>query len=433
MAHKKGVGSSRNGRDSNPQMLGVKRFGGPVRHRGQHHRPPARHPLQAGRQRRPRRGPHALRQEPTATCRFERKGDDKYVSIAQQRCLIRPAMTGRRPPCSSTKIDVFVKGGDGGAGCMSFRREKFVPAAARTAATAATAAAWSSRPTPSITTLLDFHYQRPLHRRAGPARQGRQPVTGASGATPCSRVPLGTMVYERRLGRARWAISPRPGERSLVARGARGGRGNARFATSTNRAPRRAPTSGAPARSAGSTSSSSSWPTWGDRLSQRGQVHAGLAALRGQAQDRGLSLHHARALARHRAGGRGSSRSSSPTCRGSSKARPRARASGHRFLRHTERTRLLVHLVDLDPSGEPRSGGGLAGRSRASSPRIPEELAARPQIVAGSKAELPGTEARAQAAGALLRGARQLALPRHLRGDRDGPHRAGAPRSARGS
>src|SRR6185295_8697687 len=55
---------------------------------------------------------------------------------------------------------------------------------------------------------------------------------------------------------------------------------------------------------------------------------------------------------------------------------------GHRFLRHTERTRLLVHLVDLDPSGE----RALAAYS--------EELAARPQIVLGSKAELPGTEAR---------------------------------------
>jgi GTP-binding protein len=64
---------------------------------------------------------------------------------------------------------------------------------------------------------------------------------------------------------------------------------------------------------------------------------------------------------------------------------------GHRFLRHTERTRVLVHLVDLDPSSgrDPVEDwrviqGELAAYSR--------ELAARPQIVAGSKAELPGTE-----------------------------------------
>ncbi len=69
---------------------------------------------------------------------------------------------------------------------------------------------------------------------------------------------------------------------------------------------------------------------------------------------------------------------------------------GHRFLRHTERTRVLVHLVDLDPGSgrDPVEDwrviqGELAAYSR--------ELAARPQIVAGSKAELPGTEERRRA------------------------------------
>src|SRR5262249_30291760 len=69
---------------------------------------------------------------------------------------------------------------------------------------------------------------------------------------------------------------------------------------------------------------------------------------------------------------------------------------GHRFLRHTERTRVLVHLIDLDPS---------SGRDPAEDWRVIQgelaayssELAARPQIVVGSKAELPGTEARSQA------------------------------------
>jgi len=66
---------------------------------------------------------------------------------------------------------------------------------------------------------------------------------------------------------------------------------------------------------------------------------------------------------------------------------------GHRFLRHTERTRLLVHLVDLDPSGgrDPVADWKVIQRELAA---YSEELAARPQIVLGSKAELPGTEGR---------------------------------------
>ena len=64
MAHKKGLGSSRNGRDSNAQRLGVKVFAGETRDRRRDHRAPARHPLQAGRGRRHRQGRHDLRRAP---------------------------------------------------------------------------------------------------------------------------------------------------------------------------------------------------------------------------------------------------------------------------------------------------------------------------------------------------------------------------------
>ena len=62
MAHKKGLGSSRNGRDSNAKRLGVKVFAGQIGHRRRDHRAPARHPLQARRRRRHRQGRHDLRQ-----------------------------------------------------------------------------------------------------------------------------------------------------------------------------------------------------------------------------------------------------------------------------------------------------------------------------------------------------------------------------------
>jgi large subunit ribosomal protein L27 len=83
MAHKKGVGSSRNGRDSNAQMLGVKRFGGQfvtagsilVRQRGTRFKPGANVGLGVD---------HTLFAKATGYVRFERRGDDKYISVAQQ-------------------------------------------------------------------------------------------------------------------------------------------------------------------------------------------------------------------------------------------------------------------------------------------------------------------------------------------------------------
>ena len=84
MAHKKGVGSSRNGRDSNAQMLGIKRFGGQfvtagsilVRQRGTRFRPGTDVGLGVD---------HTLFAKSDGYVRFERKGDHKFISIAQQR------------------------------------------------------------------------------------------------------------------------------------------------------------------------------------------------------------------------------------------------------------------------------------------------------------------------------------------------------------
>jgi large subunit ribosomal protein L27 len=83
MAHKKGVGSSRNGRDSNAQMLGVKRFGGQfvtagsilVRQRGTRFRPGTNVGLGVD---------HTLFAKSDGYVRFERKGDHKFISVAQQ-------------------------------------------------------------------------------------------------------------------------------------------------------------------------------------------------------------------------------------------------------------------------------------------------------------------------------------------------------------
>src|SRR5437773_11333817 len=136
------------------------------------------------------------------------------------------------------EIDVFVKGGDGGAGCISFRREKFVPRGGPDGGDGGDGGSVLLEADPGITTLLDFHYRRHYTAERGQHGKGSN-KHGASGEDTVLRVPLGTVVSDRDTGERLGDLTS-PGERVLVARGARGGRGNARFVTSTNRAPRRA-------------------------------------------------------------------------------------------------------------------------------------------------------------------------------------------------
>ncbi|HKX04276.1 MAG TPA: GTPase ObgE, partial [Methylomirabilota bacterium] len=136
------------------------------------------------------------------------------------------------------EIDVFVKGGDGGAGCISFRREKFVPRGGPDGGDGGDGGSVILEADPAITTLLDFHYQRHYTAERGTHGQGAN-KHGRSGEDTILRVPLGTTVAERD-GRQPLGDLTERGQRLVVARGARGGRGNARFVSSTNRAPRRA-------------------------------------------------------------------------------------------------------------------------------------------------------------------------------------------------
>src|SRR5216683_2818352 len=148
------------------------------------------------------------------------------------------ALDGGRPGMLIDLARIHCQSGKGGAGCISFRREKYVPKGGPDGGDGGDGGSVILEADPSITTLLDFHYQRHYTAERGQHGKGSN-KQGASGADTVLRVPLGTMVSERD-GRLPLGDLTAPGERLQVARGARGGRGNARFATSTNRAPRRA-------------------------------------------------------------------------------------------------------------------------------------------------------------------------------------------------
>jgi GTP-binding protein len=283
------------------------------------------------------------------------------------------------------EIDIFVKGGDGGAGCISFRREKYVPRGGPDGGDGGAGGSVWLEADPALNTLLDYHYKR--HYQAGRGTHGKGANRhGAHGDDLTLRVPVGTVVSDRESGEIIGDLAE-PGARLLAAPGERGGRGNARFATSTNRAPRQAdlgrvaegrwlhlelklladvgvvgfPNAGKStlvSRVSAATPKIADYPfttlvpTLGIvRLdAERTCVIADLPGLiPGAAEGKGL---------------------------------------GHQFLRHTERTRLLLHVLDLDPQTgrDPLEDFAVINDELS---RYSAALAERPQIVVANKADLP--------------------------------------------
>jgi GTP-binding protein len=288
------------------------------------------------------------------------------------------------------EIDIFVKGGDGGAGCVSFRREKFVPRGGPDGGDGGNGGHVFLEGDAAITTLLDFHYQRHYAAERGQHGKGAN-KHGRSGADTVLRVPLGTMVFERESRQSLGDLTS-PGQRLVAARGARGGRGNARFASSTNRAPRRADLGrageerwihlelklladvgviGLPnvGKSTLVSRVSAAKPKIADYPFTTLVPTLGIVRLD---EHRSFVIADVPGLIAGAAEGKG---------------------LGHRFLRHVERTRLLIHLIDLDPGNgrDPvEDYRTIDDELRAYSP----ELVMRPQIVAAGKTDLPGTEDR---------------------------------------
>ena len=282
------------------------------------------------------------------------------------------------------EIDIFVKGGDGGAGCISFRREKFVPRGGPDGGDGGNGGSVFLEADPTLTTLLDFHYKRHYEAQRGLHGQGAN-KTGASGDDLVLRVPLGTVVSDRDTGEPIGDLTT-PGERVLVVPGMRGGRGNARFVSSTNRAPRRA--------DLGKTG-----PSRWLHLELKLLADVGLIGF----PNAGKSTIVSRLSAAKPKIADYPFTTLAPTLGivrvdaertfviadlpGLIPGAAEGKGLGHQFLRHTERTRLLLHVLDLDPT----SGRDPAADFRAINDELraySDELAERPQIVVANKADL---------------------------------------------
>lgn len=133
---------------------------------------------------------------------------------------------------------IYTKSGDGGNGCVSFRREKFVPKGGPDGGDGGDGGDVVLVADDGLSTLLDFNYRRHYRAQRGGHGEGSK-RHGRRGGSLIVPVPVGTIVKDAETGEV-MADLVQHGQRVVVARGGRGGRGNARFATAARRAPRQA-------------------------------------------------------------------------------------------------------------------------------------------------------------------------------------------------
>lgn len=135
------------------------------------------------------------------------------------------------------RTQITVKSGDGGNGCCSFRREKFIPKGGPDGGDGGNGGDVILESTTSEQNLNSLVYRRRYCAANGPGGQGSD-MHGRNADAIVVKVPVGTVIRDAATGEV-LADLDTPGAQVVVAKGGRGGRGNARFATSTNRAPRR--------------------------------------------------------------------------------------------------------------------------------------------------------------------------------------------------
>ena len=136
------------------------------------------------------------------------------------------------------ECDLWVEAGDGGNGCVAFRREKFVPFGGPSGGNGGRGGDVTLEANPGLSTLYDLQHLRRVRAGSGRHGQGRD-CDGRSGHSRVLQVPLGTIVFDAETHQRLTELTT-PSARVVVAQGGRGGRGNRSFVTPVDRAPRRA-------------------------------------------------------------------------------------------------------------------------------------------------------------------------------------------------
>jgi len=133
---------------------------------------------------------------------------------------------------------VYIQSGNGGNGCVAFRREKFIEYGGPWGGDGGKGGDVWAEAVENLNTLIDYRYQQHVRAKNGEPGAGKD-MTGAGGDDAVMRVPVGTQIYEED-GETPIADLTVPGQRLLLLRGGNGGFGNAHFKSATNQAPRHA-------------------------------------------------------------------------------------------------------------------------------------------------------------------------------------------------
>lgn len=288
------------------------------------------------------------------------------------------------------ECDIRVEAGNGGRGAVAFRREKFVPFGGPAGGDGGNGGDVVFVADTGLNTLYDFTHQRVLRAEHGENGGGKD-CYGRAGRDLVVRVPVGTIVYDRERGEKLCELL-RPGERVVIARGGKGGRGNKHFATPVDRAPRRAEP-GTPGqhlelrlelkvmadvglvgfpnvgKSTFISAVSRAHPKIADYPFTTLEPHLGVVVLND--------------------GRRGVARTFVVAdIPGLIPGASEGHGLGFRFLRHVERTRVLLHLVTQtdEPGRSPLEDYRTIRKELAA---FSPELARFPEIVAMTKADLP--------------------------------------------
>jgi len=284
------------------------------------------------------------------------------------------------------EVDIHVEAGHGGRGCLAFRREKFVPRGGPSGGDGGHGGSVYVVASPHINTLINFRFHPEFSAEKGEHGMGSN-CTGHGGADLELAVPIGTLVYEKTGDAGEpyrlLADLAEEGEKILVAKGGRGGLGNARFATATNRAPRKVqpgeegeikdlrlelklladvglvgfPNAG---KSTMIARISAARPKIADYPFTTLTPNLGVVRL---GDDRSFVVADVPGLI---------------------EGAHRGQGLGHQFLRHLERTRVLIHMVDVSGTTGRRPADDLDTLRRELELFSPE-LASKPQLVAANK------------------------------------------------
>ena len=289
---------------------------------------------------------------------------------------------------------INVRGGDGGAGCMSFRREAFVPKGGPDGGDGGRGGSVIVEADPQLSSLIDYRYKHHFRAERGTHGQGAR-RHGRDGADLVLRVPVGTVIREldpeTQTPAYDIADLTQPGERVVVAPGGAGGRGNIHFVTSVRRAPAFAE-KGEPAREHWielemklmADAALVGMPSVG-----KSSIISRISAARPKIADYPFTTLVPNLGVARAANGQSFVAADVP---GLIEGASEGRGLGHQFLRHIERTALILHVVDVTGGYEGRDAVEDYRTINAELAAYASELAERPQIVVANKCDLPDTE-----------------------------------------